>query len=159
MRRLLLVLPALALALAGCTGGDDGASLEDRRAAYLDRAESICQEANEAVEAEPQPAEISAVPAYVDRLLELARTTVAEIRALEPPEEDRDEIRSKVLDPLEADIETGEGYAAQVRAAAEANDGATLTRLIQEVPKTTADVEFMREYGFVQCADLADDDA
>lgn len=159
MRRLLLVLPAVALVLAGCTGGDGGASLEERRAAYLERAEQVCQEANEAVEAEPQPAEISAVPTYVDQLLELARTTVAEIRALEPPEEDRDEIRSKVLEPLEADIAAGEEYAAQVRAAAEANDGATLTRLIQEVPETTADVEFMREYGFVQCADLADDDA
>ncbi len=159
MRRLSLVLPAVALALAGCTGGEDGASLEERRAAYLEQAEQVCQQANEAVEAEPQPTEVSAVPAYVDRLLKLARTTVADVRALEPPEEDRDEIRSKVLDPLEADIETGEAYAAQVRTAAEANDGATLTRLIQEVPKTTADVEFMREYGFVQCADLADDAA
>lgn len=156
MRRLLLVLPAIALSLGGCTGGDDGGSLEDRRAAYLDRAEGICQEANEAVEAETQPTEISAVPAFVDRLLGIARDTVAEVRALEPPEEDRDEIRSKVLDPLEVDLAAGDAYAAEIRAAAEANDSAALLRLIQEVPETTVDLEYMREYGFVECVELAD---
>jgi len=52
--------------------------------------------------------------------------------------------------------ERREAYAEEVKAAAAAGDGATLLRLVQERPQTSADLDFMREYGFDQCVRAAD---
>jgi ribosomal protein S18 acetylase RimI-like enzyme len=155
VRRLALILPVLLLPLAGCSG-DDGESLEERRSAYLQSAEAVCADSNEQVEALGQPTSVAEVPTAADRAVEIVRGTVASVEALEPPEEDRAEIEEKVVDPLRADVGVAEQYAEEVKAAAAANDSLALLRLLGERPQTTADLEFMRGYGFVECVRAAD---
>ncbi|HWH28559.1 MAG TPA: hypothetical protein VNU26_06280 [Mycobacteriales bacterium] len=153
MRRL-AVLPLLLL-LPACSddGGNGGPSLEERRADYVAQAEEVCAQANDDVEALTAPTSVAEVPEYTDSVVELLQRTVTEVRALTPPEEDQAELREKLLTPLEADVQAAKGYAAQLSAAAEAEDSATLLRLAQELPETSADLEYMREYGLVQCAE------
>jgi hypothetical protein len=158
VRRSLLLVPVLLLT-AACSGGDAGSgepSLEERREAYLSEAEGVCATANEQVRALGTPTGVAEVPAFADRAVEVVRTTVDDLTAVEPPEEDAAEITEKVYDPLRADVTAAEAYAEQLKAAAAANDTATLLQLVGERPQTTADLEFMREYGFGLCVQAAD---
>jgi prophage DNA circulation protein len=155
MRPLALLLPVM-LVLPACSGeggGDD--SLEDRRAAYVEAAEQACSEANEQVAAVPAPTSVDAVAPYAEQVVEVLEQTVQEVTALEAPEEDRAELTEKVLDPLASDVERAREYAEQVREAAEGMDNAALLELVQNVPETSADVAFMRDYGLVECASAA----
>lgn len=158
MRRLALLLP-LVLVLPACSddgGGGGGDGLEDRRAAYVEQAEDACTAANEELEALAQPTGVADVPEYTDAVVALLERTVQEVATAEPPEEDREELTTKVLDPLTDDLARAEEYAGQVRAAAEANDSAGLLTLVREVPNTSADLDYMRDYGLVECAKAAD---
>ena len=156
MRPLALALPLLLLPLTACGGGDDGPSLEDRRAAYLEETEAICKEVNEELDAKPVPTAIPAVPAYADEVVGLLKRTVDDVAAVEPPEEDRARLEDNVLEPLREDVPRAEAYAQQLKDAAAANDGAALLKLVQERPQTSADLAFMRDYGFKQCVAAAD---
>ncbi|HWG93247.1 MAG TPA: hypothetical protein VNU66_03340 [Mycobacteriales bacterium] len=157
MRRSLLLVPVLVLT-AACSGGGDGGepSLEERREAYLTAAEDVCTETNIAVRELGTPAGVAEVPAFADRAVEVVRSSVEELTAVEPPAEDAAEVTEKVYDPLRADVTAAEAYAEQLKAAAAANDTATLLRLVGERPQTTADLAFMRDYGFDQCVRAAD---
>lgn len=156
--RRLVLLPLLLLVLPACSGdGDDeGASLEDRRADYVAQAEEVCAQAVDDFESLTTPTTPADVPEYADAVLELFTSTVDEVGALTPPEEDRAELEEKLLTPLEADVVAAEGYAEQLSAAAAANDGATLLRLAQERPQTSADLPYMREYGLVRCTEAVE---
>lgn len=158
MRRLALVLPLL-LALPACSTGqeaDDGNSLEERRAAYVEQAEDACGTANEELAALAQPTGIAEVPEYTEAVVDLLDRTAREVATAQPPEEDRDEVTTKVLDPLADDVARAQEYAAEVRTAAESGDSAALLALVQDVPNTSADLAFMRDYGLVECAQAAD---
>ena len=150
MRRLAAALPLLLVAACSGGGGDD---LEERRNAYLDRAEAVCERTNADIDALGTPAGVEQVPEFADKAVAIVQRTVEELSAVEPPEEDRAEVEQKVLEPLADDVETAEQYAEQVKAAAAANDQAGLLRLLQESPQTTADVAFMRDYGYVECVE------
>ena len=152
-----LVLPVLLVVVTACSdGGDDGPTEPDPRAAYVEQAEQVCADANEQEAEIGTPASVTEVPAAADRALAVVRETVTEVTALEPPEADRADLQAKVLDPLRADLTAAEQYVAQLKAAASANDGAALLRLVQDRPQTTADLAYMREYGFVECVKAAD---
>lgn len=156
MRRALV--PLLVLGLTACSGGggeQEAPTLEERRDAYVAEAEDVCAEANEAVDGVQLPTSVSEVPTTADEVLGIARSTVEEVAALAPPEEDRAELEEKVLGPLRGDLTGLEEYVDQLKAAAASNDGATLLRLSQERPQTTADLGFMRDYGFVECVTAA----
>jgi hypothetical protein len=158
MRRLALALPLL-LTVSACSTGQEaesGESLEDRRAAYVEQAEEACTTANDELDALERPTGIDGVANYTDAVVDLLTRTVSEVGTAEPPEEDRDEVTEKVLDPLADDVARAEEYAGQVRAAAEANDSAALLGLVSEVPNTSADLAFMRDYGLIECARAAD---
>ena len=157
MRRLALALPVLLLPLSACSGGgDDGPSLEERREAYLEETEAICQDVNEELEAKPLPTDIPSVPAYADDVVALLERTVEEVAAVEPPEEDQGRLEENVLEPLRSDIPRAQAYAQELKDAAAANDGAALLQLVQDRPQTSADLAFMRDYGFSQCVAAAD---
>ena len=157
MRRLALLLP-LVLVLPACSSGsesEDG-GLDDRRAAYVEQLEDACSSANDELAALERPTAVAAVPDYAQAVVDLLDRTVQEVSTPEPPEEDREEVTTKVLEPLADDVARAEEYAAEVRTTAESCDSAALLALVQDVPKTTADVAFMRDYGLVECAEAAD---
>ena len=157
MRRLLLVLPLL-LTVPACSddGGGSAAAAPDQREEFVDAAERICSDANDEVAAIPTPTAVDTVAPYAEQVVGVLDRTVAEVSALELPEDDAAELTEKVLDPLQADVVTAREYAAQVRAAADAGDQAALLDLVAALPSTTADVGFMRSYGLTQCAAAAD---
>lgn len=154
MRRLALVLPLL-LVLPACSSGG-GSSVEDQRAEYISAAEQICSDANVEIEALGEPTSIDTVADFAEDVVAVLEGTAEDLTALEPPEDDSAELTEKVLDPINADVGTAQDYAAEVRTAADAGDSAALLALVSELPMTTADVEFMREYGLTECADATD---
>lgn len=155
MRRALVLLPLAAVLLSACSGSGSGTSLKDQRAAYLKKAEAVCKQANDQAAGLQAPSSVAEVPAFADRSLQLVRTTVDRFAAVAPPPDDAAQVRSRVTDRLQADAQTVAGYVDQVKAAAAANDNAALLRLLQQRPRTTADLQFMRTYGFDQCVRAA----
>lgn len=156
MRRLLLVLPLL-LGVPACS--DDGANqaaAPDQREEFVAAAERICSDANDEVAAIATPTTVETVAPYAEQVVGVLDRTVAEVSALDLPEDDAAELTEKVLDPLRADARTARDYAAQVRTAADAGNSAGLLDLVAALPSTTADLAFMRSYGLTQCATAAD---
>lgn len=160
MRRLAPVLALTLLPLLACSsdegGGDSGPTLEERRDTYVDAAEQVCTDANAEVTAIPTPTSVETVAPYADQVVAVLVRTVEQVSALEPPEEDVAELEEKVLTPLNDDVAVAEQYAADVTTAATAGDQEALLQLVQNLPQTSADLEFMREYGLFECAKAAD---
>lgn len=160
MRRAVL-LPLLVLPLVACSSGSSGSSssaspsLQQQRSAYLSKTEAVCKDANDRAAKLSQPTDVAGVPAFADAALDIARSTVQGVEAVPPPAADKAELESKVLQPLQKDLGTATDYAGQFKAAAAAGDNAALLRLLQDRPKTTADVAFMKAYGFSECVKAA----
>lgn len=149
MRRVTVLVLLLA---TGC-GGSNGAAT-DSKAAYLGRAEAICAKANAQVAQakKQQPTDVAAVPAYVHRLVGIARQDVQELSALTPPKQDAAQIQAKVLEPLARQLAAADAFAAQVDAAAKRNDSAALFALVTHPPtKAQVDLTWMKSYGFTGC--------
>lgn len=158
MRRLARALPLL-LVLTACSTGQeagDGESLEDRRAAYVEQVEEACAGANEELAALERPTSVDGIAEYTDAVVDLLSRTVSTVATVEPPEEDRAEVTEKVLEPLADDVGRAEEYGQQVQDAASSGDSAALLGLVSQVPSTSADVAFMRDYGLVECAEAAE---
>lgn len=146
----------LVLLLAACGGGS---GKTDPKAAYVAAAEAVCAKANTELAAakKEQPTAVTAVPAYVHRLVEIARSNVKELTALAPPPGDAAQVKSKLLDPLAQQLADGDAFAAKVDAAAAKKDSAGLFRLVTNPPTTTrVDVAWMKSYGFTACVKAAD---
>lgn len=161
MRRPAVVLALVLLPLVACTGedvpgADAGPTLEERREAYREQAEESCREANAELEALATPVSVETIPDYTDSVVDILTRTVQEVTAVEPPEEDEAELTERMLEPLGDDVVLAQEYARQVRAAADSGDTDTLLRLVQEIPQTSADLDFMREYELFECANAAD---
>lgn len=154
MRRALVLL----FLVAACGGSSGGAS-GDGKAAYLAKAEAVCATSNSELETarKSPPTSSAAVPAYVHKLLDIARKDVTDLSALTPPKADAAAIEAKVIGPLKAQLADGDAFATKVDAAAAAKDNAKLTDLILHPPTTTrVDVGFMKSYGFKACVKAAD---
>lgn len=148
----------LVLLVAAC-GGGSGGDKADAKASYVAAAEKVCSTANEqlATAKKEQPAEIPKVPAYVHRLVEIARQNVKDIAALTPPDKDAADVQSKLVDPLTQQLADGDEFAAKIDAAAAKKDNATLFKLVTNPPTTTrVDVAWMKAYGFKACVKAAD---
>ena len=155
MRRALVLL----LLVAACGGSSSGSAAGGGKAAYLKQAEAICTTANADTAAAKKalPADVAAVPAYVHKLVDVARKDVTDLSALTPPKADAAELQTKVFAPLKAQVADADTFAGKVDAAAAAKDNTALTALILHPPtKTRVDVAFMKSYGFKQCVTAAD---
>ena len=153
MKRVLVAV----LLVAACGGGGDGDS--SAKKAYVNKAEAICERANEQLEQakKNQPTSSAAVSAYVKQLVDIAVSNLDGLAELEPPAEDRADIDAKVLEPLRTQLKAAEAYQAEVDAAVVAKDNAALLRLVQNPPtQTKADLAFMKDYGFDACVTAAD---
>ena len=155
MNRAALLLPALLLA-AGCSSGGDKA---DPKADYLAKVEPICAKANAEKRTlrDQAPTSLEAIAPYADRVLATAREVTRELEAQQPPEADRAALEREVFAPLRSQLADAEKYAAEIKAAAAAQNTARVFELAGQAPtKTRANIEFMRSYGFAECAKAAD---
>jgi hypothetical protein len=154
MKRALVLL----VLVTACSGSSSGKAA-DPKASYIAKAEAICASANTALaDAKKQlPPNIGAVPAYVHKLVDIARTNVTDLRAVTPPKSDSADVQAKLIGPLTQQLADGDAFAAKVDAAAKAKDNATLTRLVLDPPtKTRVDLTWMKSYGFTACVKAAD---
>jgi hypothetical protein len=158
-RALLLVLVVTSLA-AGCAGGDGGGGDDEPSAkqAYLNKAEAVCARVNTEIDQakKQQPTSADAIPPYVKKLIDLARTNVQELSALTSPPDDAADLKAKVLDPLTEQLKIGDAYSAKVDAAAKAKDPILLQLITNPPTETKADLAFMKAYGFKACVTAAD---
>ena len=149
---------ALLVLVAAC-GGSSGAEPAGGKASYIGKAEGICKTVNtQLTQAKKElPANTAAVPAYVHRIVDIARTNVTQLSALTPPSADATDLQAKVLGPLKQQLADGDAFAAKVDAATAAKDNAQLTALILHPPTNTrVDLAWMRSYGFSECVKAAD---
>lgn len=147
MRRALLL--CTILLLPACGGG------EDEKAAYVDRATEICTTAVEQFEGLAVPTAPADFGAYVDELVDVVERAQADLTQLPPPEEDREELQERVLQPLGELVAEGRDFADRVRAAG--TDQAKLLPLLSQRPSTDEiDIEFLRSYGLDSCADAVE---
>ena len=112
MKKLLVAVSACALlALAGC--GDDGGSESEElsRSEFIEQADAICKESNERIEAaeddfaDPEsPTQEEIETAVDDILIPELRSQLEDLRDLEPPAEDADEVDA-INDALASAIE------------------------------------------------------
>lgn len=157
-RAALLPLVLLPLLLAGCGGsGKDQVASGLSRSAYVSKAEAICTRINKEVDKLAAPTTPQALQAFVEQSLQIAEVGTGEIKALDPPQEDRAALKAKVLDPLDGQLAEGRAFLAKVKAAVAKNDQAALGQLITHPPTgSKADLDWMRSYGFKACVDSAD---
>lgn len=152
MKRVLLA----ALLLSACSGGD-GETTGVSKADFIAAAETICAQANTDQDALKTPTSVAALAPYVARIVEIAETATSELKELELPAADATDLKTKVLDPLQAQLTAGLAYADSVKAAADKNDFGALTTLLGDPPTDSqADLRWMKDYGFDACVKAAD---
>ncbi len=147
----LLLLPAAVLALSACGGGgsaeDDAAAV---KAAYVQQASAVCDQAAKERDALAPPTGAAAFAPYVRSLVGIASRAESELAALTPPEPDRAALQSKLLDPLQKSVDEGEAFATKVEAAGD--DQAKLAGLLTEAPTAAGiDLDYLRVYGLNSC--------
>ena len=148
MRRALLL--STALLLTGC--GGDG---EDQKAVFVEEATAICTDAAEQTEALTFPTSAEEFAPYAEELVGIAEEAQRELSELALPEDDAEELQTRVLDPFADVVEEGRTFAEQVRAAGD--DQAALLPLVSQVPDAgEVDLEYLRSYGLSTCADVID---
>jgi hypothetical protein len=148
----------LLLLVAAC-GGSSGGNKADEKASYVAKAEAVCAKANTqlADAKKTQPTAVAGIPPYVHKLLDIAKSTLSDLSALNPPSKDAVDVKAKLLDPLGQQLADGTTFASQVDAAAKSGDNAKLTQLVFNPPtKTRVDLAWMRSYGFKACVTAAD---
>jgi hypothetical protein len=147
MRRALLLSTVLLL-LTAC-GGDD------EKAAYVERASAVCEEARAEVQALAVPTTPDGFAPYADQLVAVVEKAHTELAALTPPEDGRAELQDRFLTPLGELVTAGEEYAAKVREAG-SDQGELLALLGQRPTAEGIDTEYLREYGLESCAEAVE---
>jgi hypothetical protein len=140
----------LAFAFSACGGDDGGPS----KAEFIEDADAICAEASARAEelarqgfSDPQNPTPDEVLAIVEQLIPLQRETTADVRALDKPEDEEDEIDSLLnqadaaTDRAEQEIDTPQEAVAVVQASDTPQDP------FYEVNQAFA------EYGFEDCSE------
>jgi len=140
----------LAFAFSAC-GGDDGGPSKSE---FIEDADAICSEASDRAEelarqgfSDPQNPTPEEVLAIVEQLIPLQRETTADMRALDKPEGEEDEIDSLLnqadvaTDRAEQEIDTPQEAVAVVQASDTPQDP------FYEVNQAFA------EYGFEECSE------
>lgn len=150
-RKVALVAAVLGATLAGCGGGDGDAGLSKEE--FIAKAEPICADANRKEEGivKEGPGWLYGPkfrdPALMTPFTRVGRDALRRLRALEPPEEDR-----QTLDEVLKHIETGLGAIEQEIAAVRAGKRATTAGNLKEYETAYGDLAAAAgRYGFTQC--------
>ena len=137
--RIVGALACTSLLFPAC-GGDELGKEE-----YIQRADRICAAALEEAQELPQPTDPSTAGTYADELEAVTEGYIAELRDLEPPEEDAEEI-AKLIDNIES---AGLKIVEATRANSTGGDSAPL---YAEALALAEDAnEDARAYGFSSC--------
>lgn len=143
-RTIPVLLVTAALALAACGGGATS------KKNVIARANAICAAAVSGIRATPPPAggqaSLTALSAYLHRVLPIVEKEVSDLRALPRPARDRALLNSY----LAAVAASGSDYRALAKAAA-AGDRNGVARALEAL-QANANESLARRYGLVQCA-------
>jgi hypothetical protein len=143
MRRVALAVAVVAF-VAGCGGGSGRLS----KAEYAKQADAICTKYNAKLKALARPTSISALPAYVDKALPLARKGDDELRALEPPK-DEEQSAKEWLDQNDSVV----GSMERLRDAAKKGDRAGIQTALNEASSANQTANRLaRSLGLRVCA-------
>jgi len=158
--RLLLVLPLLGLALAGCGGGDSGgsdaaASAPLTKEAYVQQAGVICDRATGELQALPRPTDAAGFTTYLNDSVAAAKRATTDLSALKAPEADAAELRTKFTEPLSQQVGAIEAVVPQFEEAAKAPDPTKAFTEIERPQLPQADPGFLASYGLTSCAALS----
>jgi len=140
------------LLLAACGGDDGGERLS--KSEWIEQADAICAEADEGVDALTEPSTLDEIPEFTESASAISREALADLRALQPPEEDEATVDG-MLDLVEQQIELGE----QIGEAASDGDQEEVQRLAAEADPLEAEAnERARQYGLEDCGEDEDDE-
>ncbi len=135
----------LAVAAAGCGGGDDQPS----RAEYVASLEKICAESDRRVEGVPEPESVADVADYAREVKSIIEELLADARDLELPAEDGDRFE-EYLDLVENDPSFNK--IDELIEAAEAGDEARVGELGEELDAGTSEADELAEkLGLEEC--------
>lgn len=98
----ILVVGVAALAACGGDGGDELSAAELR-----EQADAICADAEEKVEAIPEPQSLDDVETYLDRVVPIFRDQISRLQELNPPEELQEDW-DRAMDLNEENLEAAE---------------------------------------------------
>ena len=147
MRKSLTLAPLL-LALAACGGGDGGGDRLSKEA-WVTRADAICARVNDRLEQTEQPETMTELVKVLDQGLEDVNTAVADLRALEPPEDDEAKV-----DAWLANVERASVELKKARDAAQDEDQAALAAALESGTKVNDEGNAQaRELGLTECAE------
>jgi hypothetical protein len=134
--------------LSAC--GDDGLPKDE----FVAKAESICKQANDKLEAEPEIENPDEIAGYFRKLLDTADEATKELEELAADQPDEDEINEIFLDPLRGQVDELQDFLPEVEKAIE-DKGAEALDELEEPDLPEADAEAMEEYGFDACVETA----
>lgn len=134
---------AAAAVLAGCGGGDGRLSQEE----FAERADAICRDVNERLDALPEPESFAEIVALVDEALPIQEEATRELRELRPPE-DLEVPFARALELLDQEAE----LARELRAAAAAEDGQRIEEVVAEIEPIDDEADAIAEQlGLTEC--------
>lgn len=141
----------LVVVAASCGGDDDGGDTLTKQE-WTVAADSICVELNEQLEPIPEPQTAEEMVATGAEVAEISRTSLRELRALVPAEQDQEAV-NEILDAYEELVDVGEEF---LRAAAAANwpeeASAEVAALFDELEQATETAQELSEgYGLQEC--------
>ena len=143
--RIVVATPLAVIILAAC--GGDPLSKEE----FIAQADAICAEAEEEIADMERPTNPDQIDSFVQQARELTENTLEQLRELDPPEADAEQLE-QMLDAIQRAVD-------QLLALAEAaktNDTqaiADASREVQEATETSR--EIASEYGFEKCGGVA----
>lgn len=145
MTRLVLLLPLAALAVACGGDGDDRLSRE----VLASKVNAICAKFDRQLTALGDPSSIDEVAEFARKATGLAREGVAELRSLEPPEEDEQQ-----YDRFLAEGDRVVELSSRLEKAARDADAEELEQILREAQESERRSDRVaRDLGFVECAE------
>jgi len=145
--RLAVVVACLLAAACGSDDDADGDGARLTKTAFIAKADAICQEANDRIDAIPEPQTTEELAQLGRQVLDIAREQLARLQALRPPAADEETI-DEAYDVIEEQL----GVAEELVAAAEEGDLQGLQELLEQGERLDARGDrIARDYGLKEC--------
>ena len=161
MRRLLLIVPVLALtagALSGCGSASDPAPAAAgplSKADYVTQANDICTKAKTELAAIPRPTAPAQFETYLTSSVARAKKAATDLQALPAPAADAAELKAKLTDPLAGQVQAIEAVLPDFTAAAKSANPQKALAAIRPPALPRPDTAYLDAYGLKACSGLA----